>query len=110
MEVDGEPATWITILPHMLTIWLREGLYRRAVWRCRCEDGPCAAVPDGAELPGGAWSLCPYGLMRGPQFQSLLILDKCATIGPLAGWPEAYPAWLGWGLVQLRQRKLRSEA
>ena len=104
MEVDGEPATWITMLPHLITIWLREGLYRRTVWRCRCSSGPCHEVPEGVELPGGEWTRCPYGLLRGPSFQALLILHDCAKVAPPAGWPEAFPAWLAWGLVKLRQR------
>lgn len=102
--MDGTPATWVTLLPHLLTIWLNEGLYRRAVWRCRCSAGDCAEVPEGAELPGGAWTRCPYGVMRGAQFQALLILHDCASIYAPAGWPDAYPAWLSWGLVQLRRR------
>lgn len=102
--MDGTPATWITLLPHLITIWLKQGLFRRAVWRCRCSSGPCTEVPAGAELPGGEWTRCPYGVLRGPQFQALLILHDCASVSPLAGWPEAYPAWLAWGLVTLRQR------
>lgn len=108
MAVDGEPATWVTILPHLLTIWLAEGLYRRTVWRCRCSAGRCAEVPEGLELPGGAWTRCPYGVLRDPHFQALLILHECATIAAPAGWPEAYPAWLSWGMVQL-QRWLDAE-
>jgi len=103
VTVDGEPATWVTLLPHLLTIWQKESLYRR-VWPCRCRSGPCHEVPEGAELPGGQWSACPFGLLRGPQFQALLSLHECARISPVAGWPDRFPAWLAWGLVTLRRR------
>lgn len=106
--IDGKAATWATTLPHLLSIWRKEGFYRRAVWLCRCDAGPCDEVPeteDGpAELPGGAWSVCPYGVLRGLQFRALVNLHECAKISPLAGWPEAFPAWLTWGLATLRAR------
>lgn len=106
--IDGTAATWATALPHLITIWKKESFYRRAVWLCRCEHGPCDEVPatdDGpAELPGGAWSVCPYGILRGVQFRILTSLHASAKISPLAGWPEAYPAWISWGLTILRMR------
>lgn len=105
MTLDGAPASWVTLLPHLLSIHAREGMYRRSVWRCRCSSGDCDADPSEADLPGGVWSVCPYSLLRGAQFLALLQLAKCSTISPLAGWPDEYPAWLSWGLVVLNNRK-----
>ena len=108
VSVNGRLTTWVSLLPHLLTIWQRERLYRSGVWRCRCREGACDEVPasdDGpAELPGGAWSICPYGVLRSPQFSALLTLHECAKIAPLAGWPDDFPAWLTWGLVTFRKR------
>lgn len=96
-------------MPNLLTIWLKESLYRRGVWRCRCKIGPCHEVPTGDDLPGGSWSTCPYGLLRGPQFSALLQVHQLAEISPLAHWPDGWPAWLAWGIVTLRSR-LAAEA
>lgn len=95
----------MTLLPYLLTIHKNEAMFRRSVWRCRCKSGDCAEDPREADLPGGSWSRCPYALLRSTQFQALLQLVKCATISPLAGWPDEFPAWLSWGLVMLKQKQ-----
>jgi hypothetical protein len=108
VALDGKSASFAQVLPHLITIWKREGFYRRSVWLCGCDAGPCGEVPaseDGpAELPGGAWNVCPYSLLRSVQFRALQSLDACAKISPLANWPDAYPAWVAWGLATLRAR------
>lgn len=98
------PTTWVTLLPHLIAIWKREAFYRRAVWRCRCVDDTCDAVPPGDSLPGGSWSRCPYPLLRSGRFSTLLALHKAAEVAPLADWPNGYPAWLAWGMIELRAR------
>jgi hypothetical protein len=107
VTLDGAPASWVTLLPHLITIALRESFYRRGVWRCRCEVGRCEADPREADLPGGSWSRCPYELLRSAQFVLLIQLERCAAVAPLAGWPHDFPAWLSWGLVTLRERRER---
>jgi len=102
VTVDGKPASWEQLLPWLLTIRAKIGTYRNAVWRCRCNVGPCAEVPKGAELPGGEWSVCPYGVLRGIQFTTVLTLRDLGRISPLSGWPDAFPAWLTWGLLMLQ--------
>lgn len=102
VAVNGEAATWVSLLPKLLQIWKRETYFRR-VWPCRCKTGPCDRDASEADLPGGSWSTCPFGVIRGPQFQALLLLSECARIGPLSDWPDGYAAWVSWGLVQLRR-------
>jgi hypothetical protein len=55
-------------------------------------------------LPAGEWSVCPYGVLRGPHFSALLALWRQAEVSSVSHWPDGWPAWLGWGIVQLRQR------
>lgn len=66
-------------------------------------------MPAGADLPGGEWSVCPYGVLRSAQFQVLIQVHRLAEVSPLAGWPDDWPAWLSWGIVELR-RRLAAEA
>jgi len=95
---------WSALLPHLLSIAQREGLYRSGVWRCRCTDAACKRVPLRVQLPGGAWSRCPYAVMRGAHFSTLAALRRSARVSAIAGWPDALPAWLGWGLTYWHER------
>jgi hypothetical protein len=61
------------------------------------DDGP-------AELPGGAWSVCPYGVLRGVQFRAVQTLAACGRVSPIAGWPWSIPAWLSWGVTVYQAR------
>ena len=104
MTVGGRPVTWIQLLPNLLTLAGNVDFYRTSVWRCRCRAGACLRVPD-RDLPGGAWSACPYGLLRHPLYQQAQLLHDSARVSPLAGWPDAYPAWLSVALLALQKRK-----
>lgn len=104
VDLDGALASWSALLPHLLTIAQREGLFRTGVWRCRCVDASCKRAPSKAQLPGGVWSRCPYAVLRAPHFATLAALRRSARVAPLAGWPDAYAAWIGWGLTYWHER------
>ena len=103
--------TFIALAPHLLAIWRNESLYRRAVWRCRCKSGACKRAPT-ADLPGGRWSVCPYGIMRGRHFQTCMAIWRAAQVSPISDWPTGWPAWVVGGVLAIDDaiKKIRSDA
>ena len=103
--------TFIALAPHLLAIWRNESLYRRAVWRCRCKTGACKRTPT-ADLPGGRWNVCPYGLLRGVHFQTCMAMWRAAQVSPITGWPTAWPAWVVGGVLAIKDavERLRADA
>ena len=98
--MQGKKQTYLSLLPHLIKVWKREGFFRSMVVGCHCQNGDCDIVPDNP-LPGGDWSGCPFAVLRQPWAQSLFSLYAMKDISPLEGWPHAYPAWVASGLVQI---------
>ena len=49
---------------------------------------------EGQDLLRRQWDQCPAALLRDPHLVTAVRLYRALQLSPLAGWPDAYPAWV----------------
>lgn len=78
----------------------------------RCEGCPGPHAEDGCQTRhkprvylGREWPTCPLGMLSVPAWRSVVTLYESQLLQPLAGWPDAYPAWVVTGIKALAEQR-----
>lgn len=65
--------------------------------------GECDGHGGGPVVVGGrVWPRCPTAILAEPAARSVIRHLNEADISPLAGWPDAYAAWLVEGMREVQ--------
>lgn len=82
----------------------------RAACAERCKDCPGPEHPSGClsrpattrPVAGRSdWPICPMGMLRTRAWEEIVDLYLAAKVSPIAGFPEAHPAWVQDGVIAL---------
>lgn len=71
--------------------------YDHATGRVHC--GPRCSEP--VVIWGERYPQCPETMRTAPVWRMVVQLYNQSKISPLAGWPDAYAAWVSFGVVAL---------
>lgn len=76
----------------------------------RCANCPGPDADDGCAgrpfrqgfLKRTDWPRCQLGMLRETAWQGVVSLYRSAQVAPPSGWPDAYPAFVVEGMVELK--------